>query len=74
MFDGGHMHPLQTHSAVPESAISCSVSCGRAVPQKTDLNPLTLVPMVFYSPTSSTFSSCHSFIHLIPFVTNSFLL
>lgn len=35
------------------------------------LNPLTLIPMVYYSPTSSTFSSCHSFILLIPIVTIS---
>ena len=30
------------------------------------LFPLTLVPTVHYAPTSSTFSSCHSFILLIP--------
>lgn len=35
------------------------------------VNPLTLIPMVYYSPTSSTFSSCPSFILLIPHLTFS---
>lgn len=88
--------------AVPDSVISCSVSCVRDNHKKEtwtpnplaqcvckllqdifvfpssvfccfpQLNPLTLVPVVCYSPISSTFSLCHSFIPLIPSITRSF--
>lgn len=96
------MRPLQTHFAVPDSVISCSVSCVRDNHKKETwtpnplaqcvcellqdififpssvfccfppLNPLTLVPAVCYSPISSTFSLCHSFIPLIQSITRSF--